>query len=186
MFRIRSLTFLACLLLAVTGCATRDMGPSSAQNPPPKQKFSSYTKFDLRPVQIMPPYDENGANQKAATKIEEHLRAKLLPRFVSWNKGSRTLRIEPRIEKIKFIGGGARFMVGAMAGSSAVLMKVRYIDVATNTVIAEPEFYRVANAHQGGYSMGVSDNLMLNHIAAAVDEYTSRNYYDAVGGPTGI
>jgi hypothetical protein len=40
---------------------------------------------------------------------------------------------------LKFVGGGKRFVAGAMAGSSAVVIRMRLTDVATGEVIADPE-----------------------------------------------
>ena len=78
-------------------------------------------------------------------------------------------------KEIKFIGGFARFMVGGMAGSSAVLMKVTFLNSETGKVVAEPEFYRAANGMGGGYSMGATDNLMLDQIAQDIALYAKMN-----------
>jgi len=75
----------------------------------------------------------------------------------------------------KFIGGAARFWAGAMAGSSAVLMQVTFRDGNTGQIIADNEFYRVANACYEGLTIGVPDNLMLEEIARDVASYCSLN-----------
>ena len=62
-----------------------------------------------------------------------------------------------------------------MAGSSAVLMQVRCRDSATGEVIADPEFYRVGNACSGGWSIGASDNKMLEDVAVDVVNYARFN-----------
>jgi hypothetical protein len=62
-----------------------------------------------------------------------------------------------------------------MAGSSAVLMKVKLQDAASGEVLAEPEFYRAANAFTGGQTIGVTDNLMLDQIADDIANYCARN-----------
>lgn len=134
----------------------------------------------MKPATISPAFASAEANQKAARKINENLFNEMrmvLPdlKDASGDPGAGTLVIEPVIEEIKFIGGFARFMVGAMAGSSAVLMKVTYTDAGTGKVIAEPEFYRAANAMAGGYSMGSSDNMMLTEIARDIANYTRLN-----------
>jgi len=58
-----------------------------------------------------------------------------------------------------------------MAGSSAVLMQVTFRDGNTGEIIADPEFYRAANAYAGGWSMGATDNLMLDDITKDVAGY---------------
>ena len=87
----------------------------------------------------------------------------------------RTLLVEPYVKQIKFIGGAARFWVGAWAGSSAVLMKVTYTDRSTGEVLAETEFYRASNAMGGAYSMGATDNQMLEAVAQDIANYSLAN-----------
>ncbi len=138
-----------------------------------------------------PAYSGDSANQKAAAKIQENVDLKVRPLINGWNgdkpKGqtSRTLPIEPRIEHIKFIGSAARFWVGPLAGSSAVIMKVKYTDKATGKAIAEPEFFQRAAAWSGAFTMGGQDNAMLYRIVTLVADYTSHNYDEAVGGASG-
>lgn len=73
--------------------------------------------------------------------------------------------IEAWIEHINFIGGGARFWVGPLAESSALIMKVRYIDIALGKIIAEPEFFQRAAAWSGAFNVGGQDNAMLARIS---------------------
>jgi hypothetical protein len=93
--------------------------------------------------------------------------------------------IEPRIEHLTFIGGATRFWVGPPAGSSTVIMKVKYIDKAFGKLLAEPEFFQRAAAWSGAFTVGGQDNAMLARIVTLVADYTSRNYQEAVGGPSG-
>ncbi|HKY06638.1 MAG TPA: hypothetical protein VJQ55_00265 [Candidatus Binatia bacterium] len=114
----------------------------------------------------------------------------MAPIVDKWNRapqsgGIRTLVIQPRIEHIKFIGGGARFWAGPIAGSSAVIMKVKYIDKNSGKLVAEPEFFQRAAAWSGAFTVGGQDNAMLARIVTLVAEYTNGNYDSAVGGPSG-
>ncbi|MBI4682722.1 MAG: hypothetical protein HY757_06440 [Nitrospirae bacterium] len=166
-------------MIFTQGCATKMSKPSSAPQPA-KVKFSEFNAVEMKHIEISPEYASSDANQKAAKKINEHLDNKMRMVFSGLNNGKeqsagRTLLIEPYIKEIKFISGGARFWVGAMAGSSAVLMKVTFTDKATGEVIAEPEFYRDANAMGGAYSMGSTDNLMLELVAQDVANYSISN-----------
>ena len=43
-------------------------------------------------------------------------------------RGDRKLVLEPRIEKLKVVSGGARFWAGALAGDSYVVMKFRIVE----------------------------------------------------------
>ena len=49
----------------------------------------------------------------------------------------------------KLATGAARFWGGVLTGSSAVVMNVRYLDLATGKKIAEPVFYQRASAMGG-------------------------------------
>lgn len=168
----------------LTGCATnlsKPAGPPAAT----KVKFGEFKKVEMAKVTVSEKFAAAGANQKAARKIDEILKrdmAMLFPGMAlvdtvskSTNAAERTLQIIPHIKEIKFIGGGARFMVGAMAGSSAVLMQVTFKDSSTGEVVADPEFYRAAGSMSGGYSIGGTDNLMLDNIVKDITNYTLLN-----------
>ena len=167
-----------------TGCATNIRKP--AMSPAPTEvKLSTFKQCVMKPVTIAPAFSASSANQKACKRIETELFTQLamaLPGLekaetgdAAAPKGKRVLVIEPVIEEIKFIGGFARFMVGGMAGSSAVLMKVTFVNSETGKVVAEPEFYRAASGMGGGYSMGATDNLMLDQIARDIADYAKMN-----------
>lgn len=190
MTRLRCLASVAMLCFALSGCATRYIKPTTTQNPAPAAAFSQFDRYEVKPLQLAPAYAAEGANQKAFAKIDEHWNAKVVAVVNNWNqqsakKGQRTLVIEPRVEHLKFINGGARFWVGAMAGSSAVIMKVKYIDQSTGKVVAEPEFFQRAAAMSGAWTMGAQDNLMLERIVDVAASYNNANYARAVGGASG-
>lgn len=182
----------ACLLLIfiVTGCATSDIQIDRMTNPPPVDKFSNFSRFELRDISISPEYSDHDANIQAKNKIQETLQSRLDQHLSAWNQSQHptergTLIIEPNIVQIKFIGGGARFMAGALAGSSAVNMEVIYKEQETGEIIANPQFYQHAAAMSGAYSIGAADNAMLERIANLIADYTIANYTSAVGGSTG-
>lgn len=181
---------IAVIGLAVVACATRYIRPSTVWNPPPAEKFAAFDRFELTRVALDPAYSDHHANRKATAKIQEHFDLKVKSLLDAWNgkpmaETSRILLIEPRIEHIKFIGGGPRFWAGALAGSSAVIMKVKYTDKTTGKVIAEPEFFQHAAAWSGAFTVGGQDNAMLSRIVTLVADFTSHNYQEAVGGPSG-
>lgn len=182
---------IAVIALAATACATRYIKPSTVWNPPPAEKFAAFDRFELARVALDPAYSDHHANRKATAKIQEHFDLTVKSLLNSWNgnkpigQTSRILLIEPRIEHIKFIGGGPRFWAGALAGSSAVIMKVKYIEKTTGKVIAEPEFFQHAAAWSGAFTMGGQDNAMLSRIVTLVVDFTNHNYQEAVGGPSG-
>ncbi len=137
------------------------------------------------------PYAGQAANEKAKAKIQEYLTSETGAIVAKWNEAAtggtrgQSLLIRPRIEKIKFIGGAARFWVGALAGDSYVVIKVRFEEQPSGTLLAEPEFYQRAAAMSGAWTFGGQDNDMLHRIVALMDHYLELNYEQAVGGPTG-
>jgi len=180
----KNLFFLTIALFLMNGCATNLSKPTAAPQPA-KAKLGGFSAVEMKTVGISEQFGTSEANQKARRKIDEVLFREMATVFSGLKRveeGSdftksnvRTLQITPHIKEIKFISGGARFMVGAMAGSSAVLMQVTMRDSETGEVIADPEFYRDANAYSGGWSIGATDNKMLEDIARDIVQYSSMN-----------
>ena len=177
---------------AVGGCAThvKSTVVNTARNPAPTEKFSSFSRFELRAILLPAPYAGQDANEASLKKIQENVDARLVPLLASWNqvgasKTPRTLVIEPTITEIKFINGTARFWAGAMAGSSMVVLKARITEKETGRLVGEPEFYAQASSMSGAWSMGGADNAMLVRIANRLSDYIVANYDAAVGGVTG-
>lgn len=185
------LRFIVVIAALIAGCATRYIKPTTVQNPAPTEKFSAFGRFELQRVSLDGAYSGQDANERATARIQEHFNSRVSPIIDGWNRAApqgqpvRVLVIEPRIEHIKFIGGGARFWVGPLAGSSAVIMKVKYIDKESGRSVSEPEFFQRAAAWSGAFTVGGQDNAMLARIVTLVADYTKRNYQEAVGGPSG-
>lgn len=177
-------TILIALLAMATGCVT-NINPSTVTNPSPAEKFSSFNRFELLPLQAA---NSKVAEQKAAmTKIEENIQDRLGQRLQTLNTKPvdgkpRTLVIEPIVTELKFVSGGKRFFAGALAGSSAVVLIAKFTEKESGKQIAHPEFYSRAAAMAGAYSIGGHDNGMLLRIANWFAVYVLQNYKQAVGG----
>lgn len=158
------------------GCKT-DIHPVEEIHPAPTVSFGNFNQVDLKGIVIAKEYAASGANQKAVAKINLLLQEKISVLFPPANASAtgQTLLIEPEVLQIKFIGGAGRFWAGAMAGSSAVLMKVRFIDKTDGRVLAEPVFYSKSSAASGAYSVGGNDNAMLHRIASEVAAYVTQH-----------
>ncbi|MDR0902439.1 MAG: hypothetical protein LBM92_06690, partial [Opitutaceae bacterium] len=181
----------AAVLLLFPACATH-IRISNKTNPPPGEAFSNFTAFEIKPVTLAPRYANNDTNKKALVKIQENLSLVMDPTITNWNhigatKGTpqRTLVITPVVSEIKFIGGAARFWVGPVAGSSAVILRVAIVEKETGKTIATPEFYSSAGSWNGSWTVGGTDNAMLGRTATKVSDYLIKNYATPVGGPTG-
>ncbi|MCS0587733.1 hypothetical protein ACFQ09_00960 [Massilia norwichensis] len=182
----RRTVLLATTVLAaglMQGCATR-IKAASTDNPPPSKAFSAYSRIVVKPVVFREGYH---GSQAGLAKIEENLRKDLGEKAEQWNNrpndGS-VLTVEPVVEELSFKRIATRVFLGPLAGSSGVLMRVSFRDQNGN-VIANPEFFQRTAAFSGGFTLGVTDNLMLTRVANLASGYIIANYDKAVGGPTG-
>ena len=166
----------ACCAL-IMGCATNIKQPTITPMSA-KVKLGTFERIEVLAVTAVPGVPEG--NAKAIGKIDENLRTEMTKafpdvKFVSsedaFSKGGNVLQVIPVVKDIKFIGGAARFWVGAMAGSSAVLVYVKCVNAATGEIVAEGDFYEVAGAHSGSWSIGASDNMMLVQVAKNIVQY---------------
>lgn len=179
----------AALALAFAGCVTH-IRSSVTTNPPPTEKFADFQRIEIAPLTLTPPYAGQDANERARRKIQENVDLRTRPLLAAWNEhadqaGARTLLIQPHIAEIKFINGTARVWSGWLSGSSAVVLRVDFIDQASGRRVAQPEFFARAAAASGAFSFGAADNAMLIRIATRFTDYLKANYAQAVGGPSG-
>ncbi|MBB5607743.1 MULTISPECIES: hypothetical protein [unclassified Janthinobacterium] len=165
------------------GCATR-VKASATNNPAPSEAFSSYGRIQVKPTVFAQGYTGNPA---ALAKIEENIHKDMAESLTQWNArpdNGRVLIIEPIVEEIQFTAGAKRVLLGPLAGSSGVRMRVLIHDDKGVTV-ATPEFFQRAGAMAAGFMFGVHDNLMLTRVANLSSSYIKANYVRAEGGPTG-
>ena len=164
---------------------------SEPQNPPPVNVLAGYDTYELAPLAMGPPYVGDEGKEKAQAKIQGFMTAETGAIVAQWNKEAeasmrgQTMSIEPRIEKLKVVSGGARFWAGALAGDSYVVIKVKLVERPSGTVLAEPEFYQRAAAMSGAWTIGAQDKDMLHRIVLLMNQYLQTNYVQAIGGPTG-
>ena len=81
--------------------------------------------------------------------------------------------IEPSIVDLKKVNAAERVFLGPAAGSSAVLLKVKFVDTIANEVVAEPGR---ADAWAGAFTFAVHDNKMLTRIVNDACGYAQSNY----------
>jgi hypothetical protein len=179
---MKTLTTAAISLLLLAGCATQ-IHPKDETIQPSKVRLGTYSAVVTKPLIV-----EKIADASGDPAGVDHIRADLVnclrlvfPKLeqVSADRAqfaAGTVIIEPAIEDMKRVNGAGRFFAGAMAGSSAVLLRTKYIDAASGEVIASPVFYARASAMSGAWTMGAMDNVMLNRIAEQACSYAKLNY----------
>jgi hypothetical protein len=178
---------IASVLMLVVGAAAH----AEPQNPPPANALAGYDRYELAPIAMGPPYAGDEGKEKAKDKIQGYMTTETAAIIQQWNTDAagstrgQSLLIEPRIEKLKVVSGGARFWAGAFAGDSYVVMKLRILEQPSGTQLAEPEFYQRAAAMSGAWTFGGQDKDMMNRIVVLANLYLQSNYTEAVGGPTG-
>ena len=181
--------FTVLLFAAVSAIAREGFTPPPVMNPPPSAKFSDFTQFEMPTIVMTAPYVGKPVNDQALAIIQRQFTASTASILLIWtNAGSkaekaRTLLIEPKVEAMKFVPRAARIWVGAMAGSSYVLISMKITEKETGQVIATPMFYAHASAWSGAW--GTGDDSMLTRIAQNMANYVTGNYTAAVGGVSG-
>ena len=115
------------------------------------------------------------------------LRAKLQPLLDQWKAASSsgrtgTLVIAPQLVSLRIVGGGARFWVGPLAGNSSIDLDLSITDQSTAQQVAKPRITRSADAMTGGFSIGKSDQNLLDYIASITYQYLKDNYRPDLAG----
>ena len=148
------------------GCATAWAAPV---NPPPAHKLQGYAGYELKDVAFDPNLSDKKNVQKVVAKVDENMKRNVQPILQNWNaspntKASQKIVIEPYITSLHKPSGATRFFAGAFAGDGHINVKVRIVEEPSGKVIAEPEFYRRANAMAGAWTVGGHDNAMLEKV----------------------
>lgn len=177
-------------LLTVALLAAAPATHAAPQNPPPARKLAGYASYELKPMAIDPALSDKKNAEKVLATVQEHAERTLAPIVAKWNAeaasapSSGKLVIEPRITALHKPSGATRFFAGALAGDGRIVITVKIHDDA-GAVVAEPEFYRRANAMAGAWTVGAHDNAMLGKAVGLIADYLNANYSEAVGGATG-
>lgn len=175
----------AALVIGVSDNAAAKEKKPKAQTvtEPSKVKFSEFKAVELKPFGIAPEHADNKGNQKSAEVMNDLLQQelkilfpnlKVLPAGAEFSKAdARTLQITPYIADIRKVSTGARIWVGAMAGSSFVVVQVTYRDSSTGEVIAQPQFKRSASGWNDAW--GEKGNQLRDELCHDIAHYTEAN-----------
>jgi hypothetical protein len=164
---------------------------AQAANAPPANKLAGYAGYELAAVQMEADIAANKNADKVLARVNESMRKEVEPILIDWNAkaasaaNTNKLLLEPRIISLHKPSGANRFFAGAFSGQSRIVVKVRIVEQPSGKLIGEPEFYQHANAIAGAWTVGATDNKMLDRIATLVAGYLRGNYEQAVGSETG-
>ena len=182
--RTQRLAVLASILLV--GCAASPENlkkaavEETARMQPPSKPLSGFGSFELMPMKLSAAVAADDRKVAEARDLEGRLRAKVRPLLNEWNqKSDRTgppLVVEPWLASLRVVSGGARFWAGGMAGESNVDMTLKLTDKGSDSVVAQPRVQRTAGGMAGGWSVGKTDQNLLDYIAAIAYEYLASNY----------
>jgi hypothetical protein len=167
-------------------------GAMGFTNPAPAHKLQGYAGYELKPLTLSDEAKSKKNVDKVAAKIEEGLQQSVTPILAEWNAAAAgapskdRLVIEPHVVGVHKPSGANRFWAGAFAGNGYIVMKVKISEQSSGKVIAEPQFYRRANAMAGAWTFGAHDNAMLQKVGSLLANYLSENYTQAKGGETGF
>ena len=178
---------IVCLLAAMAGCAadpakvTAVSQTEAARLQAPSRKLSTFAAYERRPMVLGPAVTADPDKVKQARILEDNLKAAIDPLLSQWQAAagtgrSGTLVIEPHLASLQVVSGGARFWAGAWVGNSTIDLDLLLIDMATGEAIARPRVTRSADAMTGAWSIGQSDQNLLDYIAAISAQYLRDNY----------
>jgi hypothetical protein len=172
----------------LAGCATdqgarreRIVKEQSGQLPAPTTPLSSYSRFELKPMDMDGGVAGDPAKAAVAKDLETRLQAQLDPMFTRWNAAggdgsANTLTVQPRVTQLRVIHGVTRALAGAFAGDSSITMELELRDAATGAVIAKPSIVRSASGVAGAWSFGATDQNLLGYVAEIATEYLQHHH----------
>ncbi|WP_130469905.1 hypothetical protein [Candidatus Magnetaquicoccus inordinatus] len=165
--------------LILSGCATH-IHPTNEAILPSKKPLGSFKSVRISPLVVSHSEGDKGdakAVELMQTKLNQCLNS-IFGKNVEQNdaKADERLLVSPSIIDLKKVTAAERVFLGALAGSSAVLLRTRYTVESSGEELAAPTFYAKASAMSGAWSFGSNDNAMLSRIVTSACDYARNNY----------
>ena len=177
---------LVCLALFAAGCASKPEDRQAiaqaevARMAPPTEPLSNFARFELAQLALSPDVEADSKKVAQAGILEAKLRARLQPLLDGWNaagsRSNRVLVIEPTLQQLRIVSGGARFWVGAMAGESIVDIDLKLVEQISGRRIAQARVTRGSGAMAGGWSVGATDRNLHDYVVDICHEYLAQSY----------
>jgi hypothetical protein len=149
----------------------------SALLAPPAKRFSTYARYDLKPMVLSEAVRRENDKLRAAGEFETVLRAKLQPLLDNWQANPAdvrfdTLVIEPQLVSLKIIRGGAGFWAAAFTGEPRIDIDLVISDQSNGREIAKPRLTQYAEV--GRFRQ--TDQKLMDYIASTAYHYLAENY----------
>lgn len=179
---------IALLAICAVGCASDPSTRAAiaekevARLAPPLKPLSEFSGYTLKPVTLSAGVQADADKVAVARELETKLTARLTPLLDSWRAikpqvpRDATLLIEPKIQELRVVSGGARFFAGALMGDSFIDLDLKLTDSSTGQTIATPRIRQQASAWGGAWSVGATDRNLLDYIVDTVHRYLDTNH----------
>ena len=154
----------------------------AARMPKTAVLLSSYTKFELKKMALSDAVAANEGKVAAANTLDSLLQSRLSSLLTQWeinaqDKGTeKVLVIQPTLQRLRIVSGGARFWVGAWAGDSEIDMDLVLTDGISRNKVGTARVSRNADAYAGGWTVGATDQNLDNYIVEIAYQYLLNNY----------
>ncbi len=172
------------IVVALGGCATSPsgkQGESSVQSSPVALLEKPYSEIYVCEIETTPVLQKDYAEELKycqATVIESLLKKNKYSKVAAAN-GSETydkpaLLVKIKVSDMRIASFGARFWVGAMAGSSYMNMRMKLVDAQTQQVVRDEDFASANNAMGATWSFGASDRGMPFYMGDIIADYIAK------------
>ncbi len=165
-----------CMLLVVSGCAHNRQ--------PEANPYEKMSKADMKykNIQIVNfTVSSNGVQENdnpneilaeaqaaCVTTLTESKLFETVKTVSGAEKDNSTLLVQGELRKLRIVGGGARFWIGAMAGKSEMAVYVKLINASTGSVVTESNVRDDSNPYSGAWSVGASDRALPAQVGSLI------------------
>ncbi len=154
----------------------------SARMRVPEVPLGAYGAFDLMPIAMSADVAAKPEKVEVAKQLGVKLDARLAPLLKGWTSAApadqqrRILVISPTVASLRVISSGARFWGGAWAGDSSIELDLTLVEKDSGRMIANQRISKTANAMAGAWSVGATDQTLLDYVVEIAYEYLASNH----------
>lgn len=146
----------------------------------PGRPLSSFAQFELAPVTLSPGIKKSTKKTIKARELERKLQSKLTPLLRQWNAANGDnadgkLVVRPHIQKLKILGSGTRFLIGAFAGSSFVDMELVLVDASSEKEVSRILIQRSSKQDDEFIAFSHNDERVIDFVVSIAYQYLARN-----------